>query len=82
MKTSQEPWAWMHSLGFGITDQLPIRFSGFVTYWRKKCDYIESVHQLFMDFKKACDSVRREVLYNLLIEFVVPMKLVRLIKMC
>jgi hypothetical protein len=28
------------------------------------------------------DSVRREVLYNILIEFVVPMKLVRLIKMC
>jgi hypothetical protein len=28
------------------------------------------------------DSVRREVLYNMLIEFGVPMKLVRLIKMC
>jgi hypothetical protein len=40
------------------------------------------VHQLFIDFKKACDSGRREVLYNILIEFGVPMKLVRLIKMC
>jgi hypothetical protein len=32
--------------------------------------------------KKACDSGRREVLYNILIEFGVPMKLFRLIKMC
>jgi len=40
------------------------------------------VHQLFIDFKKAYDSVRREVLYNNLIEGGIPMKLVRLIKMC
>jgi hypothetical protein len=38
--------------------------------------------QLFIDFKKAYDSVRREVLCNILIEFGIPMKLVRLIKMC
>jgi len=40
------------------------------------------VHQLFIDFKKAYDSVRREVLYNILIESGVPQKLGRLIKMC
>jgi sorting nexin-29 len=39
------------------------------------------VHQLFIDFKKACNSVRREVLYNVLIEFGIRMKLVRLV-MC
>jgi hypothetical protein len=39
-------------------------------------------HQLFIDFKKACDSVRREALYNILIEFGVPMKLVMLITVC
>jgi len=40
------------------------------------------MHQLFIDFKKAYDSVRSEVLYNILIEYGIPMNLVRLIKMC
>jgi hypothetical protein len=52
-----------------------------VRYWKKKWEYDERVHQLFMDFKKAYDSVRREVMYNILIEFRVTMKIVRLIKM-
>ncbi|KAJ4452129.1 hypothetical protein ANN_03647 [Periplaneta americana] len=44
--------------------------------------YKGTVHQLFIDFKKAYDSVKREVLYDILIEFGIPKKLVRLIKMC
>jgi hypothetical protein len=40
------------------------------------------VHQLFIDFKEAYGSVRRTVLCTILIEFGIPMKLVRLIKMC
>jgi hypothetical protein len=40
------------------------------------------VLQLFIDFKKAYDSVKRKVLYNILLEFGTPKKLVRLIKMC
>ena len=47
----------------------------------KKWEYSEPVHQFFIDFKKAYDSVRREVLYKILIEFGIPRKLVRLIKM-
>ena len=47
----------------------------------KKWEYNEEVHHLFIDFKKAYDSVRREVLYKILIEFGIPKKLVRLIKM-
>ena len=38
----------------------------------KKWEYNEAVHQLFIDIKKVYDSVRREVLYNILIEFRVP----------
>jgi hypothetical protein len=40
----------------------------------KKWEYNQIVHQLFIDSKRAYDSVRREVLYNILIEFGVPMK--------
>jgi hypothetical protein len=47
---------------------------------RKKSEYNETVYKLFIDFRKAYDSVRREVLYNILIEFGIPMKLVRPIK--
>jgi len=48
----------------------------------KKWEHNEAVHQLFIDFKKTYDSVRREALYNILIESGIPKKLVRLIEMC
>jgi len=46
---------------------------------KKKWEYNEEVHQVFIDFKKA--SIRREVLYKILTEFGIPRKLVRLVKM-
>jgi hypothetical protein len=46
----------------------------------KKWECSEAVHLLFMDFKKAYDTVRMEVVYDILTEFGIPMKLVRLIK--
>jgi hypothetical protein len=45
----------------------------------KKWEYNGMVHQLFIDFKKAYDSVKREVLYNIL--HIIHKKLVTLIKM-
>jgi uncharacterized protein Yka (UPF0111/DUF47 family) len=54
----------------------------FVKYLRKKWEYNETVHQLFIDFKKAYDSFRKEILYNILNEFIVPMNVEKLIKMC
>ena len=40
------------------------------------------MHQLFIDFKKAYGSFTWGVLYNIIIEFGIRMKLLRLIKMC
>jgi hypothetical protein len=68
-------------VNFDVTDQVLIRFSAFVRY-KKKWEYNETVHQLFVDFKKTYDSERREVLYDILIEFGIAMNSVRLIKMC
>jgi sorting nexin-29 len=39
-----------------------------------KLEY-EAVYWLFLDFKKAYESVRSEVLYTILTEFGIPMKL-------
>ena len=47
----------------------------------KKWEYNEEVQQLFIDFKKAYDSVRRDVLYKILNELGIAKKLVRLIQM-
>ena len=38
----------------------------------KKMNYNEAVHQLFVDLKKAYDSVRREVLYNTRADHLIP----------
>jgi sorting nexin-29 len=48
----------------------------------KKWEFSEAVHQLFVDFNEAYDSVRREVLCSILTEFGIPLKLIRQIKMC
>jgi hypothetical protein len=48
----------------------------------KKWNCNGAVHKLFIHFKKAYDSVRTEVLYNILIEYEMSRKLAVLIKMC
>jgi hypothetical protein len=48
----------------------------------KNWEFNETVHQLLVDVKKAYDSVRRDLLYNILVEFWVPKKVVKPIKMC
>jgi hypothetical protein len=61
---------------FEATGQLLIIYSAFIKYLRKNGNRIM---QLFVDFKKAYYLVRK-VFNNTLMEFGIPMKLVRLIK--
>jgi hypothetical protein len=70
-----------NSVDFNITYQLLIRIFAFVRYWRKNGNTMRQ-NISYSHFKKAYDSVRREVLYNILMEYEVTMKLVRLIKTC
>jgi hypothetical protein len=68
------------SVDFDATGKLLIIYPAFIKYLIKKWEYNEVLHQLFIDFKKVYDSVWREVLYNILIEFGISVKLVRLIR--
>jgi hypothetical protein len=72
---------WKVIAEFDITDCMLLKMFAFIRHWRKMW-HSNTVHQLFINFKKAYDSVTREVLYNILIEFGVHIKLDRLIKMC
>jgi hypothetical protein len=71
------------SVEFDLTGQLLIMYSAFNKYLRKLRKKGEgTVHQLFVDFNKDYDSVRREVFYDILNEFGIPVKIGRLLKMC
>jgi hypothetical protein len=70
------------SVGFNVTVQNTDQIFCICQILEKKWEYNERVHQLFIDFKRTYDSVRTEVLYNILTEFGVTMKLDRFIKMC
>jgi hypothetical protein len=71
-----------HQCGFRRNRSTTCQNFCFLQMLEKKWEYIETVHQLFIDCKKVYDSVRGEVLYNILTEFGVPMNLVRKFKLC
>jgi len=70
-----------HQCGFRCNSSTIDRIFCIHQILEKKWECNEPVHQLFVNFKKAYDSVRREVLYKILIEFGIPRKLVKLINM-
>jgi hypothetical protein len=59
-----------HQCGFRLTDQTTDQIFCIRQILEEKWEYNETVHQLFVDFKKAYDSVRKEVLYNILLVYI------------
>lgn len=60
-----------------LIDQLHVVRRIAEKFWEFDID----LYQLFVDFKQAYDSVDREKFYKILLEFDIPAKLVRLIRM-
>jgi hypothetical protein len=71
-----------HQCGFCLNRSTTDQIFYIQQILERKWEYNGMVHHLFIDFTKACDSVKRDILYDILLEFVIHRKLVRLIKMC
>ena len=48
----------------------------------KKWEFDQSVHQLYIDFKKVYDSIKRERMYEILTRWGIPKKLANLVQVC
>ena len=49
----------------------------------EKCwEYNKDIWQIFVDFKQAYDSINRASLWNIMAEFNIPSKLIKLVKAC
>ena len=46
----------------------------------KPWEFNIDIHQLFVDFKQAYDSIDRQALFNIMNEFDIPKKLINLTK--
>jgi sorting nexin-29 len=47
----------------------------------RTCEYKVDIHQWYIDYKQAYDTINRAELVEIIKEFGIPMKLVRLVKM-
>jgi len=70
------------NVDFNVTGQLVIMYFAFIIHLRKNENKRRPCISYIQTGKKVYDPVRREVLYNILIEFGISMNLVSLIKMC
>jgi hypothetical protein len=71
-----------HQFGFTCNRSVTDKIFYIHQILEKKWEYNGTVHQQFIDFKKPYDSVRRQVLYNILSELRILGKLVGLNNMC
>jgi len=46
----------------------------------KAWEHNVEIHQIFVDFQKAYDSIRRDKLYTIMVHFGIPNELIRLTK--
>jgi hypothetical protein len=63
---------WDHQSGFECNRPTTDQIFYICQIPEKKWEYNSTIQQLFTDFKKAYNSVWKEVLYNTLIEFGIP----------
>ena len=62
-------------------NRLQIKFLQLKFYWKKPGNIRNvEIYQIFVDFKKAYDSIRRDKLYAIMADFGIPNKLIRLTK--
>jgi len=69
-----------HQCGFQHSKSTTYHIFCICQILEKIWEYNKTVHKLFIDFKKAYDSLRSEVLNNILAEFRIRKKVVGLIK--
>jgi len=67
----------INSVDLDAKSQLMNIYSAFVKYLKNSGNT-----SAVLDFKKSYESVRKETLYNILIESGIPMNLIRLILLC
>jgi hypothetical protein len=51
------------------------------TILEKACEYKVDIHKLYIDYKQAYDTINKGAMVEIMKEFGIPMKLVRLVKM-
>jgi hypothetical protein len=61
-----------HQCGFHCTRSTTNKIFYVCLILEEKWEYTGTMHQLFINFKNAYDSIKREVLYNTLLEFGIP----------